>query len=97
MKELCDLVHPKVGILTGITYQHLERFGSLENIIDAKFELIESLPENGLAIIDTSGENTKTGIQQKKENFKVKDIVTIDGTSSYTYLENVAGIEFEYA
>lgn len=50
--ELCRMVKPKIGILTGITNQHLERFGSEENIIKAKYELIESLPSDGLAVIN---------------------------------------------
>ena len=32
IKELCDLVHPKYGILTKIGKAHLELFGSVENI-----------------------------------------------------------------
>ncbi|MEA2097939.1 MAG: Mur ligase family protein [Patescibacteria group bacterium] len=54
IKEMCKIVEPEIGILTGINEQHLELFGSMENTIKAKFELIESLPENGLAIINSS-------------------------------------------
>ncbi|MBQ3435603.1 MAG: UDP-N-acetylmuramoyl-tripeptide--D-alanyl-D-alanine ligase [Bacilli bacterium] len=52
IKELCDLVEPKYGILTRIGTAHLESFGSEENIRDGKFELIESLPEDGFAILN---------------------------------------------
>lgn len=41
IKELCEMVLPDYGILTGINEQHLERFGSIENIIKAKFELVD--------------------------------------------------------
>ena len=50
--ELCRMVKPKIGILTGITNQHLERFGSIENIVRAKYELIESLPSDGVAVFN---------------------------------------------
>lgn len=50
--ELCRMVRPKIGIITGITNQHLERFGSLENIIEAKSELTKSLPDDGLAVFN---------------------------------------------
>src|SRR5258708_24016596 len=43
IKEICDMVHPNYGILTGITTQHFERFGSLENTIKAKFELVDAV------------------------------------------------------
>ena len=50
--ELCSLVQPKIGVLTAIGEQHLESFGSLDAIIDTKFELIESLPADGLAVVN---------------------------------------------
>lgn len=52
IKELCDLVHPTYGILTTIGTAHLDSFGSRENIQNGKFELIESLPSNGIGILN---------------------------------------------
>lgn len=52
IKLLCDIVQPKIGILTGINEQHMALFGSQENIIKTKFELIESLPDNGIAFFN---------------------------------------------
>ena len=52
IKLLCDLVHPKYGIVTNIGTAHLETFGSRENIQAGKFELIESLPSDGLGILN---------------------------------------------
>ncbi len=52
IKQLCDLVKPQYGILTRIGTAHLESFGSEDNIIKAKFELIEALPDNGLAVLN---------------------------------------------
>ena len=52
IKELCDLVHPKYGILTRIGVAHLESFGSQENIQKGKFELIESLPSDGIGVLN---------------------------------------------
>lgn len=52
IKGLCNLVHPKYGILTTIGTAHLESFGSEENIQTGKFELIESLPSDGIAILN---------------------------------------------
>lgn len=52
IKELCDLVHPKYGILTTVGTAHLESFGSRENIQSGKFELIESLPLDGVGILN---------------------------------------------
>ena len=55
IKRICDIVKPKIGIITGINEQHLSLFGSFQNIIDTKYELIEGLPEDGFALFN--GEN----------------------------------------
>jgi len=48
---LTKLTKPTIGLITAIGNQHQATFGSAENILKAKWELIEALPENGLAII----------------------------------------------
>lgn len=50
IKAICNLVHPKVGIITSIGPVHLERFGSLEDIKETKLELFASMPPDGLKI-----------------------------------------------
>lgn len=51
IKAICNIVKPKIGIITGLGDQHLGLFGSLSNIKKAKYELIESLPKNGFSLI----------------------------------------------
>ena len=69
IKELCDLVHPKYGILTRIGLAHLETFGSEEAIQETKFELIESLPQDGLGILN--------GDDEKQLSYKIKNNCSI--------------------
>ena len=57
--SICRLVKPKIGILTGINEQHLDLFGSRENIIRAKSELLLALPKTGLAVINGVNPITK--------------------------------------
>ncbi|MEW5768280.1 MAG: UDP-N-acetylmuramoyl-tripeptide--D-alanyl-D-alanine ligase [bacterium] len=52
IRDLCKLVSPEIGILTAIGPQHLERFKSIDNIARAKYELVESLPGNGIAVFN---------------------------------------------
>ena len=56
IKEKCKFIEPKYGILTTIGTAHLESFGSRESIQRAKFELIESLPSDGIAILNMDDE-----------------------------------------
>ena len=47
IKEICDIVNPKIGIITAIGPQHLETFKTMENIMKTKFELADKVKENG--------------------------------------------------
>lgn len=86
IKELCDLVHPKYGILTKIGKAHMETFGSQEKIQEGKFELIESLPSDGLAILNKDDElQTSYNI---KNNVDVVWVAIYDKTAD-VYAENI--------
>ena len=56
IKELCNIVKPKYGILTKIGVAHLDSFKTEKNIQETKFELIESLPSDGVAILNKDDE-----------------------------------------
>ena len=56
IKKICDFIKPQYGILTKIGTAHLESFGSQENIQKGKFELIESLPSDGIAVLNRDDE-----------------------------------------
>ena len=53
IRRLCEIARPQVGIITNIGSAHLELLGSKENIVRAKAELIEALPQgSGIAILN---------------------------------------------
>ncbi len=56
IKEICDLVEPWGGIVTAVGPQHLESFKTIENVQATKFELVDSLPSDGLAVINNDFE-----------------------------------------
>lgn len=56
IKENCKIVNPKYGVITSIGEAHLSTFGSRDNIMKGKFELVESLPVDGLAILNGDDE-----------------------------------------
>ena len=96
IKGLCDFVKPKYGILTIIGEAHMATFGSQENIQKAKFELIESLPSDGIAIL-----NMDDPLQVSyplKNKVKVKWIA-IENDKADVYAKNVKctkdGMEFD--
>lgn len=101
IKELCDLIEPNYGILTTIGTAHLESFGSRENIQKAKFELIDSLPSDGIAILnmddpyqinyDIKSDCKKVwvSIKNKKADVYASDIkLSYKGTSFKVYFKD---------
>lgn len=56
IKELCDIVHPKHGVITSIGPQHLESFKSIDNVIGTKFELADALPQDGKLFLNLDNE-----------------------------------------
>ena len=54
---MSDLVHPKVAIITAIGPQHMERFGTIDRIADAMYEVVASLPPDGTSILYTGDES----------------------------------------
>lgn len=56
IKEICDLVCPTIGIVTAVGEQHLESFKSIENVQRTKFELVDALPADGLAVVNNDFE-----------------------------------------
>jgi UDP-N-acetylmuramoyl-tripeptide--D-alanyl-D-alanine ligase len=49
---LCKLAQPVMGVITNIGPVHLERLGSMEAIAQAKSELVQALPTEGVAILN---------------------------------------------
>jgi len=70
IKFLCNISKPKIGILTGINNQHLATFASQKNIVKAKFELIDSLPMEGLAVLNWDSELIRDNFKSSINNIK---------------------------
>ena len=70
IKELCDIVQPKYGIITSVGPQHLETFFTLDNVKKTKFELADALPADGTVFLNGEDEN----IEAHRANVKGKAI-----------------------
>jgi UDP-N-acetylmuramoyl-tripeptide--D-alanyl-D-alanine ligase len=66
IEDICNIVHPKYGILTGLSNQHLGLFGSKDNLISAKSELLKSLPNDGKAYVNADSEGYEKAISDLK-------------------------------
>ena len=53
---LAKIAQPEIGVVTNVAPVHLEFFNSLADIARAKYELIESLPSGGTAVLNADDE-----------------------------------------
>lgn len=60
IREICELAHPKLGIITAIGAQHLETFKDIATITNTKLELFESLATGGMAFYNQDQEILRT-------------------------------------
>lgn len=95
IREICELVHPQMGIITAVGPQHLESFGTIENVQATKFELADELPSDGLIVVNNDFEhiasrkvdNTRCqryGIENDKADNYVKDLSYTSSGTAFT-------------
>ena len=98
IKEICDIVNPKLGVITSIGPQHLESFKSIDNVIKTKFELYDAVNKNGgITFLNYDNEylskidkpNIKTyGINNKKLDYNAYDLKSSSNGLSFK-IDNV--------
>lgn len=97
IKEICDLVHPHIGIVTSVGNMHLETFKTLQGVGKTKFELLDSLPSDGLGIINMDSEGIASYPAKPTHCRIVTSAIKADGTD--VKAENVAysrrGVSFD--
>jgi UDP-N-acetylmuramoyl-tripeptide--D-alanyl-D-alanine ligase len=93
--ELCELVHPTIGVITAIGPMHLERLGSIEAIAAAKGELLDALPSDGHFITNADDPRclelatratvpvTLFGIEGSDAQVIARDIALADGRTTF--------------
>ncbi len=67
IKEICDLVQPRIGVITAVGPQHLETFGTIDRVIATKFELAEAVGRGGVVIVNADDANILVGMKRYPE------------------------------
>ena len=81
---LCKLAKPNIAIITNANNAHLGEFGSEENLVKAKGEILESLSEDGIAIVNKSSPHINIW-----EKMSGTQNLTFFGNESNIYVSNI--------
>ncbi|MTI46955.1 MAG: UDP-N-acetylmuramoyl-tripeptide--D-alanyl-D-alanine ligase [Firmicutes bacterium] len=87
IEEVAKLANPQIGVITSIGPTHLETYKNIENIIKTKYELIEELPPDGIAIFNYDNDYVKRLADKtfkEKILYGMEDIENLD-----LYAENI--------
>jgi UDP-N-acetylmuramoyl-tripeptide--D-alanyl-D-alanine ligase len=95
IRQLANLCLPRVGVITRIADAHLGTFGSRQNIASTKAELLDALPNDGLAILNADDPHLKRVARRSRA-----PIVWVgrsaDAAICGTHVRNAGGrLEFE--
>ncbi len=85
IRALAKIAQPEIGVVTNVAPVHLEFFDSLAGIARAKYELIESLPASGIAVLNGDDEY----VSQFGRDFKGKVVTYGTGATADVRAENV--------
>ena len=107
IKEICDLVKPKIGIITAIGPQHLESFKTMDNVIKAKFELLNAVKENnGVVFLNYDNEYLSQqpldenvfsyGVNNKHLNYNAYGLSSSPKGLSFKILDQASNREIEF-
>jgi UDP-N-acetylmuramoyl-tripeptide--D-alanyl-D-alanine ligase len=104
IRVLCAIAKPRIGVVTNVGHAHIEAFDSIEGVAAAKRELIESLPPDGVAVLNAddplvskfrevhAGRTVTYGIESDAD-IRAKQVRLSDRGISFT----VDGVAFESA
>ncbi|MEW5979896.1 MAG: UDP-N-acetylmuramoyl-tripeptide--D-alanyl-D-alanine ligase [Acidobacteriota bacterium] len=56
LKALCRIARPTVGVVVSVQIEHMEFFENLDAIAAAEAEIVDSLPQDGVAVLNADDE-----------------------------------------
>jgi UDP-N-acetylmuramoyl-tripeptide--D-alanyl-D-alanine ligase len=85
IRALAKIAQPEIGVVTNVAPVHLQFFESIAGIARAKYELVESLPANGTAVLNADDEY----VSQFGRDFRGKVVLYGTLPASTVRAENV--------
>lgn len=91
IRHLTEVTPPQVGVVLNVGSAHLGEFGSREAIAQAKGELVEALPTNGLAVLNADDDKVNamdTRTQARVVRYSTSEAAGQAGQAEY-YATNI--------
>jgi UDP-N-acetylmuramoyl-tripeptide--D-alanyl-D-alanine ligase len=85
IRALARIAQPEIGVVTNVAPVHLEFFDSIADIARAKYELIESLPASGTAVLNADDQY----VSQFARGFKGKKLMYGTHATADVRAENI--------
>ena len=77
--ELCEIARPDVAVITAIGPVHLELVGSVDGVARSKAELVEGLPEGGIAVVPRSVElDPYLAAREERADVEIRRVGEVD-------------------
>jgi UDP-N-acetylmuramoyl-tripeptide--D-alanyl-D-alanine ligase len=96
IRALAKIALPEIGVVTNVAPVHLEYFDSLAGIARAKYELVESLPASGTAVLNADDEYvSQFGRGFKGKVVKYGTTAIADVRAENVRSEGAEGVQFD--
>ena len=105
--ELMEFVKPQIGVVTSVGPQHLNTFGSQENITREKMQVIEMLPADGFGIMNYDNdfirnypvkntvEKVTYGVHSRDTDYYADEITYTSSGSIFTVVHGDERVQLE--
>jgi UDP-N-acetylmuramoyl-tripeptide--D-alanyl-D-alanine ligase len=95
IRRLARVAKPGIGVITNVQPSHLERLRTIERIAEAKRELVEELPPDGVAVLNADDERVRAMASKSAARVVSYGLSTdADVAGSDVRSHGLAGIDF---
>ena len=84
---ISKMIHPEIGVMTKISESHMEKFGTIENIVASCFDITAGMSDHGMLVMNaddvyqigykTSMDRVTYGIRNLEANYCATNIRTV--------------------
>lgn len=94
LTQLSEIARPRVGVVTNVFPVHLERMGTIEAIAETKAELVDAIPEDGIAVLNGDDPRVRAMATRSKGRVLTYGLGRVDVRASGIVSDGLKGTTF---